>query len=412
MHGKPLECLLKKSMIILGIRMSRRKILMIPGPTEISSEVLDAMRKPVIPHYGSEWVQIYRETIAMLKQVLQTTADVFVIGGSASSAMEASIASTIEPGDKVLVELSGMFGLRFKEIVEAHRGKVISLEVKPGDAVSPDEIRKKLENERGIKALIAVHNETSTGVMNPVEELGKISREYGLLYIVDAVSSLGAVELKSDQWNVDLCIAGSNKCLEGSAGLAVVSVSDKAWKAIEGRKEGIRSWYLNLQNIRRYSVMWADWHPQGPVTMSTSLFVALNVALKRVLKEGLQNRFERHRRIAKAVRGAMRAMSLEPFARDESASHTLTAVRVPPGIKCEDLLKTMEDEHDIIISGGLGPTAGKIFRVGHMGTTASVEYVLPTIYSLQKSLKKLGFAATRDSEAKSIQAILEYDKLG
>jgi len=388
-----------------------RKILMIPGPTEVSEDVRDEIAKPVIPHYGSEWIAIYRETIGLLKEVFRTAGDVFVLVGSSSAAMEASIMSVVEPGDKVLVELSGMFGVRFKEIVEAQLGKVVPLIVKPGNCVDPEDARDLLEQDQKIKAMTVVHNETSTGVTNPVRELGEIAEEHKLLYIVDAVSSLGGIELRTDDWNIDFCITGSQKCLETPPGLAMMSVSDRAWKAMENRREPIRGWYLNLQNIRRYCNMWADWHPHGPATMATSLFRGLRLALRKILDEGLENRFERHRRVAMGMRAAVRGMGLEPFVRDEIASNTLTSVKIPQGVKAADLLKVMEDEHGIIIAGGVGPTAGEIFRVGHMGGTSSASYVIPTVSSLEKSLRKLGYPVQLDSGVKAAESILGQTQL-
>ena len=384
----------------------RRKILMIPGPTEVSEEVREEIGKPVSPHYGSDWVGIYKETIGLLRTIFRTSGDMFVLVGSSSAAMEASVMSAIEPGDKILVELSGNFGLRFKEIAEAQGGKVVPLNVELGNAVDPDEVRSVLEQDRKIKAMTLVHNETSTGVTNPVKELGDIAKEHGLLYLVDAVSSLGGIELRTDEWNIDFCITGSQKCLETPPGLAMMSVSDNAWKAMERRKEPIRGWYLNLQNLRRYMIMWADWHPHGPETMATSLFKGLRVALGKILEEGLENRWERHKRAGMAMRSAVRAMGLEPFANDQIASNTLTSVRIPQGVKGTDLLKVMEDEHGMLIAGGVGPTAGKIFRIGHMGATASANYILPAVSSLEISLKKLGWRLELGCGVQAAQRIL------
>jgi aspartate aminotransferase-like enzyme len=304
------------------------------------------------------------------------------------------------------VELSGTFGLRFKEIVEAQGGKVVPLDVELGKAVDPDGVKRILEHDRGIKAMTLVQNETSTGVTNPAREIGEICREHGVLFIVDSVSALGGIELRTDDWNIDFCITGSQKCLEAPPGLAMISVSDNAWKATKRRKEPIRGWYLNLQNIQRYRVMWADWHPQGPATMATSLFKGLRVALGRILEEGLENRWERHRRAGMAMRSAVRAMGLEPFAHDQVASNTLTSVKIPQGINGNDLLKTMEDEHNTIIAGGVGPTAGKIFRIGHMGTTASASFILPTVSSLEESLKKLDWQLELGCGVQAAQRIL------
>ncbi|HKM78489.1 MAG TPA: alanine--glyoxylate aminotransferase family protein [Candidatus Bathyarchaeia archaeon] len=384
-----------------------RKILMIPGPSEVAEETRMEIGKPVIAHYGSEWVTIYNETIGLLKKVFQTTNDIFVIPGSSSSAMEASIESTIEPGDKVLVELSGNFGLRFKEIVEMHQGKVVPLEVELGNAVDPDNVRKTLEKEKGVKAMTLVSNETSTGVANPVKELGEITQEYGILYIVDAVSALGGIDLKTDDWNIDFCITGTQKCLETPPGLALTSVSSKAWKVMESRREPIRGWYLNLLNLRRYCKLWADWHPQGPETMPTPTFMGLRFVLKKIMNEGLQQRFERHRKSAKAVRAALRTMGLELFVRDEIASKTLTSAKVPQGIRLGEIIATMESEHNTMIAGGVGPTQGKIIRIGHMGVTASPNYILPALSALEKTLKKLGYPVTLNSGVKAAETVLE-----
>jgi len=384
-----------------------RKILMIPGPSEVAEETLREIGKPVIAHYGPEWVKIYNETIELLKKIFQTTNDIFVIPGSSSSAMEASIESTIEPGDKVLVELSGNFGLRFKEIVEMHQGKAVPLEVEVGNAVDPDKVRKMLKKETGIKAMTLVSNETSTGVANPVKELGEIAQEYGILYVVDAVSALGGIDLRTDDWNIDFCITGTQKCLETPPGLALTSVSSKAWKVMESRRDPIRGWYLNLLNLRRYCNLWADWHPQGPETMPTPTFMGLRLVLKKIMNEGLQQRFDRHKKSAKAVRAAMRAMGLELFVRDEIASNTLTSVKVPLGVKLGDIITTMDNEYNTMIAGGVGPTQGKIIRIGHMGVTASPNYILPALSALEKTLVKLNYPVTLGSGVNTAKTILE-----
>jgi len=343
----------------------------------------------------------------LLKKVFQTTNDIFVLPGSSSAAMEASIESTIEPGDKVLVELSGNFGLRFKEIVEMHQGKAVPLEVEVGNAVDPDKVRKMLKKETGIKAMTLVSNETSTGVANPVKELGEIAQEYGILYVVDAVSALGGIDLRTDDWNIDFCITGTQKCLETPPGLALTSVSSKAWKVMESRREPIRGWYLNLLNLRRYCNLWADWHPQGPETMPTPTFMGLRLVLKKIMNEGLQQRFDRHKKSAKAVRAAMRAMGLELFVRDEIASNTLTSVKVPLGVKLGDIITTMDNEYNTMIAGGVGPTQGKIIRIGHMGVTASPNYILPALSALEKTLVKLNYPVTLGSGVNTAKTILE-----
>ena len=384
-----------------------RKILMIPGPSEVAEETLREVGQPVIPHYGPHWVEMYNETVGLLKRVFQTTNDIFVIPGSSSASMEASIESIVEPGDNVLVELSGTFGLRFREIVESQGGEVVPVETEPGEAVNPDNVRKALMASGKVKAMTLVANETSTGVTNPVKELGEVAREFGLVYIVDGVSGLGGIDLRTDEWNIDFCITGTQKCLETPPGLGILSVSSRAWSVMEERRQPIRGWYLNLLNLRRYSKLWADWHPQGPETMPTSLFRGLRLASKKILAEGLAQRFERHRISAMAVRSAMRSMGLRLFVRDEIASNTLTSVTLPHGIQLESLLKIMEEEHNIIIAGGVGRTQGKIFRIGHMGVTASPDYVLPTISALEKTFMKLGFPVARDSGVKAAEAIFK-----
>lgn len=381
--------------------MDARKILMIPGPTEVSPDVLYEMSKPVFPHYGADWVRTYTDTTEKMKLIFQTEGDLFILVGSGSAALEACILSSISPGDKVLVISSGFFGDRLKEIVAADGGRVVPIDVQLGDSVKPEAVDEQLAENTDIRLVVAVHCETSTGAVNPVKELAQVSRKHGVPFMVDAISSLAGMNLEMDRWGIDLCVTASQKCLETPPGLGLIAVGERAWKRMESLPES-RGWYLNLLNIRRYSEMWADWHVHGPVTMATSNLLALRAAAERILREGLEKRFRRHEQVAHAFRAGARALGLEPFVRDEIASATMTSLKTPPGIDDKELRGTIDREYGILIAGSVGEMRGKVVRVGHMGMTASSRYVLPTISALEMALARLGYPARSGSGEKAV----------
>ena len=385
------------------------KRLMIPGPTEVSAEVLEELSQPIRAHYGAEWSQFYFEVVAKVKKVFQTENSLFILPNTSSGAMEMAVAHAVEPGQKVLICKNGFFGERFEEMAVALGVKVVTTHSDYGKPISADQVRRALRQDPGIRALAVVHNETSTGVESELSGITSAAQDQGVLTIVDTVSSMGGVDLPTDTLGIDFCITGTQKTMGAPCGLAFLSVSQRAWNAISARQEPVRGWYLNLNILKKYQEMWFDWHPQGPQSAAVSLYLALDQSLDEIFQEGLERRFARHVRARDAFRDAMRAMGLLLFVEDDCASPTLTAVCLPEGIDGAELRQQIEDKHDILLAGGLGATANTVIRVGHMSRTASPEYLLPTIEAIERELRNLGVKIKRGSGAQGFNEFWKRD---
>ncbi|MCS7126478.1 MAG: alanine--glyoxylate aminotransferase family protein [Aigarchaeota archaeon] len=373
----------------LMIKSSRRPILMIPGPTEVPAEVLASVSMPVYPHYGREWAEIYEETTMLATQVFNTSGEVIIFPGPGSAALEMGISNLVAPGEKIIVISNGFFGERLVEIARHLGCKVVLLKADYGKVVDVRQLEEVLEMHKDAKGLAVVHNETSTGVINPIEEYGRVAKENNLFYIVDAISSFGAVELQVDDWGIDYCVGYAGKALASVPGIAPVAIGLEVFKFIENRVWDPSSWFLDLKVWRTYI---EEWRPIGhpyPSTVPTHSIVGLREALKIALNEGLEKRYERHEKIALGFRKAVRAMGLEVVALEEYASPTVTAIRSSEEF-CGKIIREMLERFNIMVSSGIGELKGKAFRVGHMGLTASHHYIVYTISSLVQVLNSLG----------------------
>ncbi|MDP6612413.1 MAG: alanine--glyoxylate aminotransferase family protein [Candidatus Hydrothermarchaeota archaeon] len=377
--------------------MKRMKLL-IPGPVELSPDVLQAMARPPMGHRTSDFEEILEDCWRNLKNIFQTKNDVLIITGSGTSAMDAAISSTMNEGEEIICIGGGKFGERFIEIANAYGLKPGEVEVEWGDAVALEEVEGVIA-ESSAKAITLTHNETSTGVVHNAKAVGKIAREYGLLYIMDGITSVGGDEVKADAWGVDICITGSQKCLAAPPGLAMMSVSDKAWGVID--EKGRSNYYLDMAAYRR-----ALRKRTTPYTPSVSLIYGLRVALRKVVEEGLEARVKRHRALAKATREAFKAMNIELFPREAIASNTVTALKIPEGLTDDDIRGRMKREHGILIAGGQAQLKGKIFRIGHMGNVGYSE-IIDALTSLESVLKKSGHYLEPGSGLKAAQKIFK-----
>ncbi|MFQ6051327.1 MAG: pyridoxal-phosphate-dependent aminotransferase family protein [Candidatus Hydrothermarchaeota archaeon] len=379
--------------------MYERRLLMIPGPTNVDPRVLRAMMRPIINHRSQAFGKILTETCEMMKTVFRTENDVFLLTGSGTAGMEAAIANIIEPGDKVLCAISGKFGQRFKKIVETFGGNPIEVSAEWGQPINPDDIKRKLEENPDTKAVTLVFNETSTATKNPVKEIGDIVKDYDALFIVDTISALSADEFYTDKYNVDICVNGSQKDLAAPPGISPIAVSEKAWEVIDNVEA--RTYYLSLRQCKEY---FNRNPPQTPYTPAIPLFYALNEALKMVLEEGLEKRIKRHEKIAKAVRAGIRALGLSLFANQKYASNTVTAINIPEGITDSELRGKMREKYGIEVAGGQDHLKGKIFRIGHMGTV-QISDILQTIGALELILKESGLDIEPGSGVSAVEEV-------
>jgi len=364
--------------------MMQRLRLMIPGPIEVAPEVLEVMAEPLVAHYGKEWTAFYKETIGLLRKIFRTDGDVFLFPGSGSAGLDAALGSTLFPDGKVLIPQNGFFGERLEEIACSYTANVHTLKFPIGRAVDPETVEKTLR-DGNFDTVACVHCETSTGVLNPIQELAAICRSHGVLFMVDAVSSLAVEALEMDTWGIDICVSASQKGLEAPPGLGVIAVGKRAWDRINQVK-GL-GWYLNLRVWKEYAEKWGDWHPH-PVTQAVNNIKALRLGMERILQEGLDKRFERHHKVTQELRRGLREIGFTPYVADDVASNGVTSVLGPEG-KVEELLTYVRNQERILLAGSLGALKGKVFRIGHMGPGASAEAVNSVLSALKKGLKAL-----------------------
>lgn len=357
------------------------------GPVDVPLETLAAMQRPVLYHYDPVFIELFQRTSEMMGQVFGTSNDIVILQAEAVAGIEAAAASTIEPGTKVLNLVSGVFGKYFEDYIRRYGGEPIEVAVPYNAAIDPDDVRRMLELEPGIKVVSVVHSETPSGTINPVGEICRIAKEHGAITIVDTVSGLGSEPISPEDDGVDIAIAGPQKCLAGVPGLSLMAISADAWERMEALEHPVRGSFLSLLD---WKATWLE-QQRFPYTPSVSTMYALEASLEQALREGVEHMIERHHRSAEATRAAVRAMDLELWAESEAvAGANCTAVRVPEGIEDAVLRETMRLRYGVMISGGYGDLAGKLFRLGHMGITAHPTYVIAQLGILERTLVDLG----------------------
>jgi len=377
---------------------------MLPGPSNVPSQVMRAMLKPIINHRGSEFRELYRRIVENAKYVFETEGDVIVLSSSGTGGVECTISNITSHGDKILVPVNGVFSERVKEAVEIFGGKCVELPVEWGKAPTIQQIEDAIKSERNVKAIVIVYNETSTGATTRcLPEIGDLCRENNILFVVDAISILAGDELPVDRWGVDICVTGSQKCLMCPPGLALISVNERAWSAIEAMRQ--RRYYFDLRAYREFQKEY-----ETPFTPVLPLFYALDEALQMIKQEGLESVFRRHRICAEAIYSAVEAIGLQPFPSREFRSRTVVGIKNPPGIRDKDLRDLLLKKYNVVVGGGMGKLRNTMFRIGVMGTVSQSE-ILQTVSALECALLDLGhklqlgagIAAANQSFAKSQQ---------
>lgn len=344
--------------------------LMIPGPIQLSENVLREMARPMVPHYGEAWTVYYNETMNLLKTIFGTTGSLFAIPGSGSAGLDAAISSSTGPGERWLVLANGFFGERVASIACSYNEETAVLRLPIDEPIDIERVAEELERIDDVIGVVVVHSESSSGLLNPVEKIGKLCREKDLLCFVDAISSLGGIDVRMDEWHVDLCVSASQKCLEGPPGLGLVAVGERGWSRIASKRSP--GWYLNLHVWKEYESAWADWHPY-PITMPVPALRGLRCGLEAILGEGLETRFARHAEMARYLRSAMSELGFCPVFSEETASPTVVALQGSEAIPATVVTMRLRNEHRILVGGGMGAFKGTAFRVGNMGPQATRE---------------------------------------
>ena len=381
-------------------QVQTRPMLMIPGPTELPWPVVQALNAPATIQYDRGFDETVLEpTTLALRDVFQTKHEVLLMPGSGRTALEAGALSVIEPGERVLVVGAGQFGLLMREIMSRVGADFTEFTVELGARLDLERLGREAERLRP-KAITLVHNETSTGTTYPAAEVGKIARATGALFMLDTVSSIAGIDVRTDEWGVDLNMTGSQKCLAAPLGLSLVSVSPRAWEAMERRTVKAHSYAYDLNRWREQwmPVSRGGKVPDGtprrqPVSIPTHLTEAMRVAVRLILEEGLPQRFRRHAVAAAALRAGVTAMGLEMFPDPSIASNTVSSIKAPRNVDTAAVVKTMRDRYGVLIGTGLAEIRTTTLRIGTMGMTASPHYVLPTLSALELTLRDLGFKA-------------------
>ena len=348
------------------------RILMGPGPSNVSSEVYAALATPIIGHLDPDFLAMMDEIGDMLRAVFQTRNRLTIpMSGTGSSGMETAFVNVVEPGDTVVIGVNGVFGERMCDVASRCGAKTVRVEAPWGDIIEPDAFISALKQNRGAKVAALVHAETSTGARQPLEDVGAHLADSQTLFLVDAVTSLAGCDLRIDEWGIDICYSGTQKCLSVPPGISPVTFSEKAARALENKKSKVQSWYLDLSMICRYWGSERVYHHTAPVSM---LF-ALREGLRVIMEEGLQKRFERHKTLGAELTGRLGALGFKPFAREGYRLPMLASVILPEGMDDAFARRRLLDEHGIEVGPGLGETKGGIWRVGLMGESCKAENI-------------------------------------
>jgi len=376
----------------------QKKYLMTPGPTPVPAEVLLTQAAPIIHHRTPDFSAAFMQSIEGLRYVFQTENDVLLFASSGTGAMESAIVNCFSAGDTVVVCRNGKFGDRMKQISEAYGLNVVDLRYEWTEVCDPTDIATALEENPGVRGVIVTQSETSSGVLNDVEAIGAIVKGYpDTVLIVDSITGIGAVECKTDEWGLDVVMTGSQKGLMLPPGLAAVTVSAKAWKAYERSTlpKYYFDWMKYKKNIEKETT---------PFTPAVSLVLGLQVAVRMIREEGLENTIARHSKLAEATRKGCEALGLKLFAPPEGRGSAVTPVWVPDGVDGKAIVKIMKNKYGVTIAGGQDDYAGRIFRVGHLGYFGEFD-IITTLAALEMTLAELGYEFERAAGIKAAEAV-------
>jgi alanine-glyoxylate transaminase / serine-glyoxylate transaminase / serine-pyruvate transaminase len=357
------------------------RLLMGPGPSDIHYRVLQAMSNPVIGHLDPQFIKVMDELKEMLRQVFQTNNELtYAVSATGSAGMETCFVNLLEPGDEAVVCVNGVFGNRMCDIVERCGAKLIRVDAPWGSPVDPEQVKQALET-CSPKLVAIVHAETSTGVLQPLTDISTMAHDAGALFLVDAVTSLGGTEVCTDTWGIDAIYSAPQKCISATPGLAPVSFSSRALEVMEQRKTKVQSWYLDMSMVRKY---WEGakrvYHHTAPISM----IYGLHEALRLIVDEGLEARFERHTRNHILLRDGLEALGFEFIVAPEYRLPMLNAVKIPAGVDDAVVRGRLLNEYNIEIGAGLGDFAGKVWRIGLMGCSSSEKHVTLLLAALKK----------------------------
>jgi len=358
--------------------------LRIPGPTPLPERVVRAMNRPMIDHRGPEFAAILAEVTAGAKRVFKTKHDLLLLTSSGTGGLESAVANLVSPGDEVVVALCGNFGERFAALASAYGADVVRLEFEWGQPVDPDDLKLILQRHPKAQVVLLTHNETSTGLTNPLRELARAGRDAERIVVVDGVSSISSIEIETDAWGIDVAVSGSQKGWMAPPGFALVSVSERAW-AQQAKARSPR-FYFDWKEART----WAE-KGMTPFTPAVPVAFAMQEGLRMLEEEGLENVYARHARLARATQAGLQALGFQLFAQEGYRSHTVTSALPPAGLDVAALRKLIDTKYGVVIAGGQGKMTGKMIRVGHLGAVSDGD-VVQVIWAIEQALDELDVA--------------------
>ena len=387
----------------IGELQMPQRILLGPGPSSVHPRVLQAMTEPVVGYLDPSFFKVMDEVCEMLRQVYHTSnTTTFPVSATGTGAMETACANIIEQGDTVVVCRNGYFGIRLADIAERCGADVHVVDSPWGKPVDVEGLAQELKKHPKVKAVGVVNGETSTGVLTPLPEIVELVHQHDALIIVDAVTSLGGHDLRMDEWDLDVCYSGSQKCLGAPPGLAPISIGSRAIEVINNRSSKVQSFYFSLLELENYWGERRTYHHTAPITM----IYALREALRMMVEEGLENRIDRHARVASALKAGLQAIGIGLLAEPEYQLNPLTTAIVPDGVDDAAVRRKLLDDYNIEIGGGLGELRGKVWRIGLMGESAREVNVFALLSALEIILSSLGYEVAYGASLAAAQRAL------
>jgi aspartate aminotransferase-like enzyme len=381
--------------------MDRPEIILAPGPTPIPPEVLLAQGSPLVYHRGPGFGRLMRDVTARLKELYRTDrAEVLLMTSSGTGGLESAVQNVFSPGEEVLVPLAGFFSERWKNLANAMGLTVRTVDHEWGEKVDPARVADALA-EHPAKAVLLTQSETSTGVIQPIEELARVANDAGALVVVDVVSSLGAVPFAFDDWGIDVAVGGSQKALSASPGIAFVAIGERAWEAHAAAT--LPRFYFDWSTYRRFAALP---EPENPWTPAISVMQGLHAALELYFQDGIEAAYRRHERLSRAVKEGVKALGLDLFGEGLDANWTVTAIRAPEGIDADTISDRIRSDFSCVIAPGQGPLKGTVFRIGHFGYFSELD-IIRGLAALEMTLERLGYPVKRGAAVASAEGVFQ-----
>jgi aspartate aminotransferase-like enzyme len=382
--------------------VERPEIILAPGPTPVPPEVLLAQGSPLVYHRGPGFGALMRDVTGRLRKLYRTDrAKIFLLTSSGTGGLESAIQNCFSPGDEVLVPLAGFFSQRWQRAAEAYGLTVHTLDEEWGTRLDPAAVASALAEHAGTKAILLTHSETSTGVIQPVEQLARVANDAGVMVLVDVVSSLGAVPFAFDEWGIDVAVGGSQKALSATPGIAFVGVSERAWAASQASTNP--RFYFDWREYERFAALS---EPENPWTPAISVMQGLHAALELYFQDGVDVAMRRHERLSRAVKDGVRALGLDLFGQGLERNWTVTAIRAPEGITADEICDRIRADFGCVLAPGQGPLKGKVFRIGHFGYVSELD-IIRGLAALEMTLERLGHPIKRGSAVAAAEQVFQ-----